>query len=246
MDLVSLPETIYKILSRLIKNSNVNGNTFKTFEGKSGRYKNKTKVYNIKRNIDIFYDIKINISQALASGQDRITKIWISRPTWNNNRTDKIHKMVAIKTLSIWNKRTVTPERWGSRWGRPPINLSRCGFEVSELHCNKRDPNRAQSSPWVEQMELGLMGRPGWVYRGRMPNKRGSLFKKKGTLEGADGFRKHSPEHWLVFASEEILTRVENLWKYYEGKLITAYKEESVCSQQAEWKSSQFQRIEDC
>lgn len=49
MDLVSLPETIYKILSRLIKNSNVNGNTLKLVEGKSGRYKNKTKVYNIKK-----------------------------------------------------------------------------------------------------------------------------------------------------------------------------------------------------
>lgn len=39
-------------------------------------------------------------------------------------------------------------------------------------------------------------------------------------------YRKHSPEHWLAYACEETLKPgVENIWKYYEGKVIRAYKE---------------------
>ena len=51
-----------------------------------------------------FMTLKL-IYMALVSGQDRVTRIYISHPTRNsNNRRDEIHKTVAIKTLGIWNK----------------------------------------------------------------------------------------------------------------------------------------------
>lgn len=76
-----------------------------------------------------FMTLKL-IYLALASDQDRVTRIWISHPTWNsNNRTDKIHKMVAIKTLGIWNKGQWPLRDRGSRWGEPYNYLSLLSWE---------------------------------------------------------------------------------------------------------------------
>lgn len=141
---------------------------------------------------------------ALASGQDRTTRIWISRPTWNsNNRTDEIHKMVAIKTLSIWNKGQWPLRDRGSRWGEPYNYLSLLLWEFpgyTEIKGIQTElkvlPERADGTGSDEAKEAR-------VHRAECQIKRG--LQGKRALEGCRWFpRKHSPERWLVFASEEI------------------------------------------
>ena len=74
--------------------------------------------------------------------------------------TDNIYKMVAIKALDTREWKAVTPEREEIH-EVSLVSIPVDCLESFQASCSKGYPHRAQRSPGVEQMELGVWGSQG-------------------------------------------------------------------------------------